>query len=131
MATVSFLCRHTALNLGYPLELTDLQEVLHNFAAARSWRRFHNPKNLAASVAIEAAELLECFQWLDDEQSEDVGHQQPKLAEVQDEMADVIIYLLHLADVLNIDLENAVTDKVRRNELRYPVRQVASARGAT
>lgn len=112
------------------MELTDLQELLHNFAAVRSWRRFHNPKNLAASVAIEAAELLECFQWLDDEQSEDVGHQQPKLAEVQDEMADVLIYLLHLADVLNIDLENAVTDKVSRNELRYPARQVASTFGS-
>lgn len=113
------------------MELNDLRDLLHNFSEVRSWRRFHNPKNLAASVAIEAAELLECFQWLDDEQSEDIGHQQPKLAEVRDEMADVLIYLLHLADVLNIDLEIAVTDKVRRNELRYPARQVASARSAT
>lgn len=107
------------------MELSDLQELLHGFAEARGWRRFHNPKNLAASIAIEAGELLECFQWLNDEQSENINRRPAKIARVQDEMADVLIYLVHLADVLGIDLEQAATDKIARNQRRYPPRQAA------
>jgi NTP pyrophosphatase (non-canonical NTP hydrolase) len=104
------------------LEINALQKLLHDFAAARDWRRFHNPKNLAASVAIEAGELLECFQWLSDDQSESIKRRPAKLAKVQDEIADVLIYLVHLADVLGIDLEQAVVDKIERNGRRYPPR---------
>lgn len=89
---------------------------------ARNWQRFHNPKNLAASVAIEAGELLECFQWLNDVQSERITQRPAQLAKVRDEMADVLIYLVHLADVLGIELEQAVAAKIERNERRYPPR---------
>lgn len=103
------------------MELIDLQKQLHDFAEARNWRPFHNPKNLAVSVAIEAAELLERFQWLNDEQSEDIKQHPAKLTKVQDEMADVLIYLVHLADVLEVDLAQVVTDKIERNEQRFPL----------
>lgn len=112
------------------MDLSDLQKLLHEFAEARNWRSFHNPKNLAMSVAIEASELLECFQWLDDEQSEGIIQQQPRMAEVQDEAADVLIYLLHLTDVLGINLEAAVTAKIRRNEQRFPAKRLMPARNS-
>jgi NTP pyrophosphatase (non-canonical NTP hydrolase) len=102
------------------MELAELRRQLHLFAEARDWQPFHTPKNLAASVAVEAAELLECFQWLDDTQARNIGSQPKKLEEVCDELADVLIYLVHLADVLDIDLADAVTNKIMRNELRFP-----------
>jgi dCTP diphosphatase len=104
------------------MELAELRQQLHHFAEVRSWQPFHTPKNLAASVAIEAAELLECFQWLDDEQTRGITPDSKKSAEIRDELADVLIYLVHLADVLDIDLGEAVTNKISRNERRFPVK---------
>jgi dCTP diphosphatase len=105
---------------GIWMELAELRRQLHLFAEARDWQPFHTPKNLAASVAIEAAELLECFQWLDDDQAKNIGSQPKKIEEVRDELADVLIYLVHLADVLDIDLAEAAANKIMRNELRFP-----------
>lgn len=104
------------------MELTELRQQLHQFAEVRSWQPFHTPKNLAASVAIEAGELLECFQWLDDEGARNITPQSKKSAEIRDELADVLIYLVHLADVLDIDLGEAVAHKIMRNEHRFPVK---------
>jgi NTP pyrophosphatase (non-canonical NTP hydrolase) len=99
-------------------DLTDLRDALREFAAARAWQPFHTPKNLAMAMIVEAAELVEHFQWLTPEQSLALAPE--KLAEVRDEAADTLIYLVELADVLNIDLIGAARDKIAKNAVKYP-----------
>ncbi len=105
-------------------ELADLRARLQRFASARDWQPFHTPKNLAAALAVEAAELLEHFQWLTPEQSARLPR--AARAEVAAEIADVLLYLLRLADVLDIDPVTAARRKLRANARKYPV---AKARG--
>lgn len=100
-------------------ELDDLRSTLRDFARARDWERFHNPKNLAMALAGEVGELLEIFQWLTPEQAEAVM-QGERAADVEDEMADVLIYLVRLADILDVDLHTAARAKVSRNDQRFP-----------
>lgn len=102
--------------------LEDLRQRLALFAKVRDWEQFHNPKNLAMALIAEAAELVEHFQWLSAEQSENLSEEQ--LEEVRLELADIQIYLIRLADRLNVDLIRAVKDKMARNEERYPVDKV-------
>lgn len=109
-----------------PNPLTTLRDALRRFAAERDWEQFHSPKNLAAALAVEAAELLEPFQWLTEEQSRNLDAEQ--LAAVRDEVADVLLYLIRLADKLDIDLDAAARDKLVRNALKYPI---ATARGSS
>lgn len=97
-----------------------LQARLYAFARARGWHRYHSPKNLAMSLAIEVGELLECFQWLTDDQARKVKQNPAKMADVRSELADVLIYLIHLADALDVDLLAAACDKIEVNEHRYP-----------
>ena len=102
--------------------LEQLKTRLREFAAVRDWEQFHSPKNLAMALIVEAAELVEHFQWLTEAQS---GALPPdKLAEVEQELADIQIYLIRLADKLNIDLKQAVDAKIELNERRYPVEKV-------
>jgi NTP pyrophosphatase (non-canonical NTP hydrolase) len=101
--------------------LSDLQELVLRFQRARSWERFHLPKNIAMSVAIEAAELMEHFQWSNAEESLAYVADDANRREVADEMADVLIYLLSLAHHCQIDLAEAVVKKMARNETRFPV----------
>jgi dCTP diphosphatase len=103
--------------------LADLRRRIAEFIAARDWEQFHTPKNLSASIAIEAAELLEHFQWLTDEQAAAVMQDEEKLAAVADEMADVIIYTLSLANALDVDVSEAVMGKLERNEGRFPAEE--------
>ena len=98
--------------------LTDLQRRVAEFAAARDWDPFHSPKNLAMALSVEASELLEEFQWLTEEQSRSLDPE--RLERVRLEMADVLIYLLRLADKLDVDLPRAATDKLALNEQKYP-----------
>ena len=100
--------------------LADLRRRIAEFIAARDWKQFHTPKNLSASIAIEAAELLEHFQWLTDEQAAAAMQDEEKLAAVADEMADVVIYALSLANALDVDVSEAVLGKLERNEARFP-----------
>src|SRR5689334_15811775 len=100
--------------------VADLREVVRRFVEERDWRQFHSPKNLSMSLAIEAAELMEHFQWIDIAESRDVAKDATKLAEVQDEIADVLCYLLALANELNIDLADAVQGKMLKNAKKYP-----------
>jgi dCTP diphosphatase len=100
--------------------LADLRRRVAEFIAARDWEQFHTPKNLSASIAIEAAELLERFQWLTDEQAAVALQDEEKLAAVAEEMADVFIYLLSLANTLDVDVSEAVLGKLERNEGRFP-----------
>jgi len=98
--------------------LYELQKLLDSFIAKRNWQKYHTPKNLAMSVAIEAAELMEHFQWCDrapDEFSED------EKREIGEEMADVLHYLLRLATVMDIDLYKASRAKIAKNEKRFLV----------
>jgi NTP pyrophosphatase (non-canonical NTP hydrolase) len=99
--------------------LHELRGALRLFAAERDWDQFHSPRNLATALAVEAAELLEPFQWL----GEDAGRELPPatLAAVQEEMADVLLYLVRLADKLDVDLIEAARTKMARNATKYPV----------
>ena len=99
--------------------MKELIKRVAKFRDERDWRKFHTPKNLAISLVIEASELLEIFQWTFDEELYDVIRS--KRDEIEEEIADVLIYLLLLADVLNIDLEKAFFKKMEKNEERYPV----------
>ena len=99
-------------------ELIKVRDELRAFAAERDWDQFHSPKNLASALAVEAAELLEPFQWLTEEQSRNLTEKQ--LAAVKNELADVQIYLIRLADKLDVDLLQAVRDKIVCNAEKYP-----------
>jgi len=105
--------------------LVALRDALRAFAAERDWDQFHSPRNLAAALAVEAAELLEPFQWLTDEQSRELSPE--SRAAVEQEMADVLLYLVRLADKLEVDLEQAARAKIALNAQKYPVEK---ARGS-
>src|SRR5215471_5382170 len=91
--------------------LADLRDLVRRFVDERDWQQFHSPKNLCMSLAIEAAELMEHFQWIDAAESRAVGNDAAKLSDVRDEMADVLCYLLAIANELEIDLSDAMRDK--------------------
>jgi NTP pyrophosphatase (non-canonical NTP hydrolase) len=99
--------------------LLELRDALRAFAAERDWDQFHSPRNLATALAVEAAELLEPFQWLTDEQGRDLPP--ATRAAVEEELADVLLYLVRLADRLDVDLAAAARAKMLRNAEKYPV----------
>lgn len=101
------------------MNLPLIQQRIRNFRDQRDWMQFHNPKNLAISIVIEASELLEHFQWKSFEESAVSGESEK--SEVADEIADVAIYLIELADNLGIDLSSAINTKLDKNEAKYPV----------
>lgn len=104
-------------------EIADLQALLREFADRRDWHRFHTPKNLAMAVAGEAGELVAEFQWLTAEESAALREDPPRLHAIAEEMADVAIYLLRLADVLNVDIRTAIREKIAQNEKRFPAQR--------
>ncbi len=102
--------------------MTTIREItgaIKQFNDERKWEPYHSPKNLAMSVAIEAAEVMEHFQWLTTEEAMRYGKEHRQ--EVGEEIADVASYLFELARVLDIDLGNAITEKIKKNALKYPV----------
>ena len=99
--------------------LATLRQRIREFAQARAWERYHTPKNLVMALSVEMAELLEPFQWLTAEQSHHLSAEQHEA--VRQEIADVLIYLTRLADVLGIDLLDAAADKLAINARKYPV----------
>ncbi|HWO99924.1 MAG TPA: nucleotide pyrophosphohydrolase [Methylococcus sp.] len=103
------------------MDVRKIQERLRDFAEARDWERFHTPKNLAMALAVEAAELLEHFQWLTAEESLALRGDAEALQAISEEIADVAIYLIRLADRLGVDLETAVSAKILLNEKKYPI----------
>jgi dCTP diphosphatase len=98
--------------------LADLRDTLRQFAAERDWDQFHSPKNLAAALSVEAAELLERFQWVTEAESRALPA--AEIARVREEMADVLLYLIRLADKLDVDLLAAARDKIAVNAQKYP-----------
>ena len=101
-----------------PITLADLKRRLRRFAAERDWEKYHSPKNLASALIVEAAELLERFQWLTEDESKSLPS--AELAKVREELADVLIYLVRLADQLEIDLLEAAREKMEKNARKYP-----------
>jgi dCTP diphosphatase len=106
--------------------LQELRNALRQFAADRDWDQFHSPKNLAIALNVEAAELLEHFQWVSD--AESAGIPPSTLARVREELADVFLYLIRLADKLDVDLAIAAAEKIQINAGKYPIEK---ARGSS
>ncbi len=104
------------------MDLDDLTRLLRAFVRERDWEKFHSPKNLTMALAVEASELMEHFQWLTEDESYNLPAD--KRAAVKDEMADVLIYLVRLADRLGVDLLAAAEHKMERNRDRYPAELV-------
>jgi NTP pyrophosphatase (non-canonical NTP hydrolase) len=105
--------------------MKDLEEVrqrLQAFAEARDWDKFHSPKNLSMALSVEASELVECFQWLTEDESRALNDEQ--LAAVTEEIADIQLYLVRLSDKLGIDISAAVEKKIEKNETKYPADKV-------
>ena len=103
-------------------EFARLRELVRVFVDERDWDQFHTPKNLSAALSVEAAELLEHFQWLQHGRIDELGAD--KLEQVRHEMADVLVYLVRLADKLDVDLPAAVEEKMILNRAKYPADKV-------
>ena len=102
--------------------LEQIKTRLREFSSERDWDQFHSPKNLSMALIVEAAELVEHFQWLTEDQSQTLPPE--KLAEVEQEIADIQIYLIRLADKLGVDMEKAVNAKIELNAKKYPADKV-------
>jgi NTP pyrophosphatase (non-canonical NTP hydrolase) len=100
--------------------VAELRALVSNFVDVRDWQQFHSPKNLSMALAIEAAELMEHFQWLTTDASRNVGESREKLGAVGEELADIVCYALAIANELNIDVSDTVRDKMTKNEAKYP-----------
>jgi NTP pyrophosphatase (non-canonical NTP hydrolase) len=103
------------------LDVRPLAEALRKFADERDWSQFHSPKNLVMALTGEAGELTELFQWLTEEQSRGVCRDASTSLKVEQELADVLLYLVRLSDVLGVDLNKAVSNKLKLNAEKYPV----------
>lgn len=103
-------------------DLEELTATINQFAIDRDWTQFHSPKNLAASISIEASELMECFQW-DDPTADELKMDARRLENVKSELADVLNYTLRLCSILELDPIEIVTKKLRVNAEKYPVKK--------
>ncbi|MFC2122187.1 nucleotide pyrophosphohydrolase [Bacteroidota bacterium] len=99
--------------------IEQLKARVQGFVDEREWQKYHKPKNLAMSIAIEASELMELFQW--DSESDTIPEE--KLLSLQDELADIMVYCLSMANTVNIDVSQAIMSKIAKNEHKYPVEQ--------
>jgi len=100
-----------------------LRQAVAAFVDARDWQPFHRPKNLSMSIAIEAAELMERFQWLTTAEAQEAVQDPAERAAIADELADILIYCLSLSNALDLDVSSAVLGKLQINEHRYPADQ--------
>lgn len=101
--------------------LSDLKAIVKKFRDERNWQKYHTPKNLAESISIEAAELLEKFQWKSEEEIDELLNDPGYKDEIKEELADVFNYCLALSNTLDIDLSEALLEKVKLNSEKYPV----------
>ncbi len=102
------------------IDTAALERALEEFAKARDWEQFHSPKNLAMALTGEVGELVELFQWLTEAQSRDAMKDPVLAMRIQEEMADVMLYLVRMAGVLGVDMDKAVRDKMKGNASKYP-----------
>ena len=103
--------------------IEQLKQLVNDFVDARDWHQFHSPKNLAMSMAIESAELMEHFQWITAERSREFAAKPEKLDQLAEELADVLCYALAMSNELELDLSTAVRRKMAKNEEKYPAEQ--------
>ena len=108
------------------MNIANLQAKLRHFAAEREWQPFHTPKNLATALMVEAAELAEVFQWMTPEESREAHLDAVSKQRIGEEIADVLLYLLQVADHTEVDVEQAVKDKLARNAQKYPAKRVVA-----
>jgi len=99
----------------------ELKEKIKSFCEARDWDKFHNAKDLAIALSIEASELLEHFRWKDEKEVSTLFENPEKREKIEDEIADVLYFLVRLSQRYNIDLSEALTRKIEKNEKKYPV----------
>jgi len=105
------------------LPIGKMKEKIHNLIREREWDKYQSPKNISMALSIEASELLEIFLWLTEDESWQIKTDPEKIEEIQDELADVLYWLLLLSDLLNIDLNDAFWNKIKKNEAKYPIDQ--------
>lgn len=117
-------------NMDDRTTIAELREQVRQFVEARDWRQFHTPKNLSMSLAIEAAELMEHFQWLTPDESRRLAEQPDRLREVGEELADVLCYALAMANELGLDVATALVNKMVKNAEKYPAEQFRGRYGA-
>jgi len=103
------------------MDVKEIQNTLAKFADDRDWNQYHSPKNLSMALAVEAAELMEIFQWLKEEESRSITKDSDRMTHIAEEIADIQIYLLRLADILNLEIENEVLRKIKKNAGKYPI----------
>lgn len=103
--------------------VADLTKLVRAFVAERKWEPFHDPKNLSASIAIEAAELMEHFQWLRSDQLSAVRDDAKAMSEIREELADIVAYVLSFAASLDIDVSSALAAKMQKNAVKYPAEE--------
>ena len=104
--------------------VAQLKTQVAKFTEERNWNKYHKPKDLAISISIEAGELLENFQWLTDEEIEDLSKDPEKIHRIKSELADVFAYALNLSKRLGIDISEAVLEKIKENEKKYPIEKI-------
>ena len=102
--------------------IKELKSAIARFIKDRDWEKYHSPKNLSMSIAIESAELMEMFQWLGIEESQKILKNKKKRQEVQDELADIAVYLIDFCNLFDIDLSTAILKKMQKNAKKYPVK---------
>jgi len=102
--------------------LKDIKKVIGDFRNRRNWLQFHSPKNLSMAIAIESGELMEHFQWLDCDESIELINSDSKQA-ILDELADVLIYCINMADIFDVEIEDIILDKLAKNNVKYPVEE--------
>ena len=110
--------------------IEQLRDIVRQFVDERDWQQFHSPKNLSMALAIEVAELMEHFQWIAPDESRHVGDSPEKLKDVREELADVLCYVLAIANELDIDLAMALRDKMKKNAAKYPAEEFRGRYGA-
>lgn len=103
------------------IDVDKLNDILDKFISDRDWDQFHSIKNLSMALSVETSELVEIFQWLTEDDSNKVTESEKLKVKVEEELADIFIYLLRIAKKSNVDLEEAVISKIKRNSEKYPV----------
>ena len=103
--------------------ILQLRARVQKFVDDRDWQKYHKPKNLAMSIAIEASELMELFQWVEESETDTITGKREKLSRMEEELADIMVYCLSLANVVNIDISRAIMNKIDKNERKYPPEQ--------
>ncbi len=103
------------------IDLEKLAQIIFKFSEERDWDQFHSVKNLSMALSVEASELAEIFQWMTEDQSNKIKANPETMVKIEDEVADVFIYLMRIMKKTDIDLETVVLNKMKKNELKYPV----------